>query len=139
MLCRCVHTIYINSSVVWGRTYSSLPDFTLKYTHGPVSAMSIAINWTNSYPECFTFSISVDGVSVNDSALATSFNLVDFSPSTTYRVCVEARDGNGDTQNTWKHCKDITTAAIATTACECCHKHSNSYCYKNANPCNFII
>lgn len=88
----------------------------MEFTSRIVSDGSIQIEWDNQYPECFNFSVSAraNDVSVEETTYDTNYTL-SLSLSTTYRVCVVARDGHGSTHTNWIYCADITTVT-----CELC-------------------
>lgn len=79
-----------------------------------VNSTSIQINWTNSYPDCFKFSVSVDGMEVQNEITNNNYTIRDLVSSTTYNVCVVAQDGHGNTRSDWMHCDNITTNASTT-------------------------
>ena len=91
-----------------------LPDLTVEFVHGPVSDRSIWIEWFNPHPECFNFSVSVhrNDLFVEEVTHDVYHTINNLSPNTTYKVCVIARDGHGNSHANWMHCADITTATV---------------------------
>ena len=85
------------------------PDITMKCLFEVYNDTAVQITWVNSYPECFNFSVLVDGVAQNDSANETSYTINNLKPNTMYNVCVIAWDGCGTTDINWKDCENITT------------------------------
>ena len=82
---------------------------------GEVSDGSIQIKWNNPYTECYSFSVLVDGMviqnKINDKS---DYTLSHLNSSTHYNVCVVARDGHGQVRANGEDCEDITTAVINT-------------------------
>ena len=87
---------------------------TMKWCPGKLNASSIQITWNNTFPECFNFSVLVDGqIMRTESAEKLNYTVAisALSPNTTYNVCVVAQDGLGRTNKNWIHCNSITTNA----------------------------
>ena len=94
---------------------------TMKCRPGEINASSIQITWNNTFPECFNFSVLVDGqIMQNESAdkLHYTVAISALSPNTTHNVCVVAQDGLGRTNKNWRHCTNITTTTNATATKE---------------------
>lgn len=82
----------------------------MMFTPNPVNSTSINIKWDNNYPDCsFQFDVFVDGEVVQEKLVQSSYTLTDLNQTTTYNVCVTARDAH---RTRWMHCADATTAAI---------------------------
>ena len=78
---------------------------------GEISDASIQIKWNNPYTECYSFSVLVDGMVIQNKIRNTSnYTLSHLNPSTQYRVCVVASDGHGQVRANGEDCEDITTA-----------------------------
>lgn len=85
---------------------------TLEFSRGVITNTSIQIIWTNNYPECFNFSVLLDGFAIkNDIANEVSYTINNLRPRTTYNVCVVAHDGCGETHS--EDCDMISTLASA--------------------------
>ena len=78
---------------------------------GKVNDSSIQIRWNNPYPECFSYSVTVNGLVIQNKIMNESdHTLSNLLSSTHYNVCVVARDGHDHEHPHWKDCEDITTA-----------------------------
>ena len=75
-----------------------LPDLQLQYTTESSDLSSVVIKWGNPYPECFSFRVFVDGMTVGRPN-ETSFTVRDLAPWATHNVCVEAMDGHGNSSS----------------------------------------
>ena len=92
---------------------------TMKCRPGKINASSIEIKWDNTFPDCFNFTVWVEGnvthaLSADELSYTVTLNAL--SPNTTYNVCVVAEDGLRNTNKNWRHCDTITTNASATAA-----------------------
>ena len=91
----------------------------MKCHPGEINTSSIQITWNNAFPECFNFSVLVDGqIMQTESAEKLNYTVAisALSPNTTHNVCVVAQDGLGRTNKNWRHCNNITTTTTNATA-----------------------
>ena len=92
--------------------FLSVPDMTMKCRPGEINANSIQIKWNNAFPECFNFSVWLNGsVIQTESADKLNYTVAidELSPNTAHNVCVVAQDGLGRTKKNWTHCDNIST------------------------------
>ena len=81
---------------------------------GEISDASIQIKWNNPYTECYSFSVLVDGMMIQNKIRNTSnYTLSYLNPSTHYNVCVVASYGHGQVRANGEDCEDITTAVTS--------------------------
>ena len=81
---------------------------------GKINDTSIQIRWINPYPECYSFSVLVDGMVIqNNIRNKSDYTLSHLNPSTHYNVCVVARDRHGQKRANGEDCEDITTAVTS--------------------------
>ena len=91
---------------------------TMKCGPGEINTSSIQITWNNTFPDCFTFTVWMEGnmmraLSADELTYTVTLNAL--SPNTTYNVCVVAQDGLRNTNKNWRHCDTLTTNANATS------------------------
>lgn len=107
-LYRCIAILPNGTTHQWTMMTSPTATLELKCHRGGITDDSIQIKWENRYPDCFRFSVLVDGKLVQDNIENRNEHTVtDLHYNTAYNVCVVARDGNNNTNDEWMDCDHI--------------------------------
>ena len=81
---------------------------------GKINDTSIQIRWNNPYTECYSFSVLVDGMVIQNKIRNKSdYTLSHHNSSTQYRVCVVTRDGHG------QKCVCVCLCIVFVVCCGC--------------------